>query len=99
VAPLGELVVSLWRPIFLDRSLIWISIPFYPLIATGIKQLRQKAVVAVVAAVVAVNFIGIRNYHVGYQKEAWDQSASYVAEHAKPEDLILLSLFSALKPA
>lgn len=36
----GEWLVSLRRPIFYDRTLIWASIPFYLLLASGILRLR-----------------------------------------------------------
>ena len=38
----GELLVSLRRPIFYDRTLIWTTIPLYLLLAFGLLQLRFK---------------------------------------------------------
>jgi uncharacterized membrane protein len=37
----GEWLVSLCRPIFYDRTLIWASIPFYLILAAGILRLRS----------------------------------------------------------
>ena len=37
--PVLELLVSLRRPIFLDRTLIWVTLPYYLLIATGIRHI------------------------------------------------------------
>jgi hypothetical protein len=37
---LGELIVSIRRPIFLDRTLIWTTIPLFLILAAGITQLR-----------------------------------------------------------
>jgi hypothetical protein len=39
---LGELIVSIRRPIFLDRTLIWVTIPVFLLLAAGIAQLRFR---------------------------------------------------------
>ncbi len=39
---LGELIVSIRRPIFMDRTLIWITIPLFLLLAAGIAQLRFR---------------------------------------------------------
>ena len=39
---LGELIVSLRRPIFLDRTLIWLTIPLFLVLAAGIAQLRNR---------------------------------------------------------
>jgi hypothetical protein len=40
----GELLVSLRRPIFYDRTLIWASIPLYLLIAAGLDRLSLAVV-------------------------------------------------------
>jgi hypothetical protein len=37
---LGELLVSIRRPIFLDRTLIWTTIPLFLIMAAGIAQIR-----------------------------------------------------------
>ncbi len=39
---LGELIVSIWRPIFLDRTLIWTTIPLFLVLAAGIAQLKFR---------------------------------------------------------
>lgn len=40
----GTLLVSLRRPIFLERTLIWVTLPYYVLVAVGIIQLRSGIV-------------------------------------------------------
>jgi hypothetical protein len=42
---LGELIVSIWRPIFFDRTLIWTTIPLYLVLASGVAQLRLRFLV------------------------------------------------------
>ena len=37
-----SLLVSLRRPIFYDRTLIWVTLPLYLLIAAGVEQIGQK---------------------------------------------------------
>jgi mannosyltransferase len=39
---IGELIVSLRRPIFYERTLIWASLPYYMLLATGIRSLGRS---------------------------------------------------------
>ncbi|MBN1977593.1 MAG: glycosyltransferase family 39 protein, partial [Anaerolineae bacterium] len=39
---LGEWLVSLWRPIFYERTLIWASLPLYVLLAAGICGLSPQ---------------------------------------------------------
>jgi hypothetical protein len=87
---LGEWLVSLWRPIFYDRTLIWASIPLYLLLALGICQLRYRSFVLVATAVVAtLSGLSVREYSLHHQKEQWDEAAAYVAERVEPGDLIL----------
>ncbi len=41
-APLGELIVSLWRPIFLTQTLIWSAVPLTLAVAAGVLSLRPR---------------------------------------------------------
>ena len=88
----GELLVSLRRPIFHAPSLIWASLPLYLLLAAGIRRLcRWPYVLAAVLAVLAVNTLSLREYHVHFEKEQWDDAAAFVAEQVSPDDLILFN--------
>ena len=88
----SELLVSLRRPIFYARTLIWASIPLYLLLAAGIRQLRRwPYVLAVVLMVLAVNGLSLREYYVHFEKEQWDDAAALVAERVQPDDLILFN--------
>jgi 4-amino-4-deoxy-L-arabinose transferase-like glycosyltransferase len=99
VAPIGELVVSIWRPIFYIRTLIWTSIPLYLAIAAGVVQLGSLTSLprritwqrAALIALIAINSGGLGNYYFGFQKEAWDQGAAYVAQRVRPDDLVLFN--------
>ena len=43
VVPIAvALLVSLRRPIFYDRTLIWITLPYYALMAAGIRTFGEK---------------------------------------------------------
>lgn len=99
VAPVGELIVSIWRPIFYIRTLIWTSIPLYLAIAAGVIRLGSLALLphraawqrAALVVLIAINSGGLGNYYFGFQKEAWDQGAAYIAQRVQPEDLILFN--------
>jgi mannosyltransferase len=89
---LGELIVSLRRPIFYDRTLIWITIPMFLLLAAGIVQLRSRFLMFVVLAVLATNYMfSDGDYYRFYQKEDWYTAAGNVALLAQKDDLVLFN--------
>jgi mannosyltransferase len=88
----GEWLVSLRRPIFYDRTLIWASLPLYVLIAAGMRQLRRRSLIFVaVSMALAVNGFSLREYYTHFEKEEWNDAAAFVAEHVEPNDLILFN--------
>jgi len=88
----GEWLVSLRRPIFYTRTLIWASIPLYLLLAAGMRRLRRwPYVIAVVLVALAVNGLSLREYYAHSEKEQWDDAAALVAEQVQPDDLILFN--------
>ncbi len=89
---LGELIVSIRRPIFLDRTLIWITIPLFLVLAAGIVQLRSQFLMAVVLGTLATNYLfSTGDYYRFYQKEDWSTAAGYVANFAQRDDLVLFN--------
>jgi mannosyltransferase len=89
---LGELIVSLRRPIFLDRTLIWITIPLLLVLAAGIAQLRFRLLMIVVLGVLATNYLfSTGDYYRFWQKEDWSTAAGYVAKFAEKDDLVLFN--------
>lgn len=89
---LGELIVSLWRPIFWARTLIWITIPLFLLLAAGVVQFRFRFLILVVlGALGAINLFSASDYFRFYQKEDWSTAAGYVALFAEKDDLVLFN--------
>jgi hypothetical protein len=88
----GELLVSLVRPIFYDRTLIWASLPLYLLLAAGIRRLRTWPWMPVaLLTVAAANGISLREYYVNFEKEQWDDAAAFVAQRVEANDVILFN--------
>ncbi len=86
----GELAVSLRRPIFYDRTLLWASIPVYLLLALGVVHLRARPwMLAVLALLIGVNGLSLHRYYRHFQKEQWREAAAYVAQRVRDEDLLL----------
>ncbi len=89
---LGELIVSIRRPIFFDRTLIWITIPMFLLLAAGIAQLRFRLLMVIILGVLATNYLfSSGDYLRFYQKEDWYTAAGYVANFAQKDDLVLFN--------
>jgi mannosyltransferase len=89
---LGELIVSIRRPIFLDRTLLWITIPLFLVLAAGIVQLRFRfLIIAFVGIVSAVSLFSAGDYYRFFQKEDWQTAAGYVALYAEEDDLVLFN--------
>ncbi len=88
----GELIVSIWRPIFLDQTLIWTSIPLFLLLAAGVARLRFRLVMLLVLGILATyNLFSVSDYFRFTQKEDWSNPAGFVARSVQKDDLILFS--------
>jgi mannosyltransferase len=88
----GELLVSLSRPIFYGRTLIWISLPLYLLLAAGVCKLRRwRLMFAGLLLILTTNGLSLHAYYTQFEKEQWDDAAALVAERVEPGDLILFN--------
>jgi 4-amino-4-deoxy-L-arabinose transferase-like glycosyltransferase len=88
----GELLVSLRRPIFYTRTLIWTSIPLYLLMAAGLLQLRFRPLIAIVALALALlNSGSLVGYYRNYEPEDWRSVAGHVASQMQPGDVLLFN--------
>jgi len=89
---LGELIVSIRRPIFYDRTLIWTSIPLFLVLAAGIVQLRFRLLMIVVLGILVINnLFSTGDYYRFTQNEDWGSAAAYVARYIQNDDLILFN--------
>ena len=71
---IGEWVAGMWRPIFDDRTLIWITLPLYLCLAVGIVQLRYRPVmVAAVLMLTTISLLSVRTYFIDFAKEEMGQ--------------------------
>jgi hypothetical protein len=89
---LGELIVSIRRPIFWDRTLIWTTIPLLLVLAAGVAQLRVRFLMIVMLGGLAANYLfSDGDYYRFVQKEDWNTAAGYVANFAEKDDLVLFN--------
>lgn len=89
---LGELIVSIRRPIFFDRTLIWTTIPLLLILAAGVAQFRFRfLIIVMLGSLGAINVFSAGDYYRFYQKEDWSTAAGYVANFAEKNDLVLFN--------
>jgi hypothetical protein len=96
IPPAVELLASLRRPIFYDRTLIWTTLPYYLLLARGIVMPQQRTErwrmgwgIVSFTAIAALCGLGLWNYYAAFEKENWNLAAAHVATNAQPNELIL----------
>lgn len=94
--PVIELLASLRRPLFYDRTLIWTTLPYFLLVARGIilpngarAWLHWGWLGITLTVVFLLNGLGVSNYYQNFEKEAWDEVARFVADEAEPNELVL----------
>jgi hypothetical protein len=88
----GELLVSLRRPIFYSRTLIWTSLPLMLLVGIGLTRLRPRPLAAAAtAALLAVNALSLVAYYRAEGLEDWRGAAVHVADRARPGEVLLFS--------
>lgn len=87
---LGELVVSLRRPIFYSQTMLWTIGPFAVLLGAAVAELRRRVAIGVaVAVLVGLNGSGLAGYYRDSGPEDWRGAAAVVAAGASPGDLVL----------
>ncbi len=99
-----ELLVSLRRPIFYDRTLLWTTVPLFVLLAAGLappRPLRRLPRVGAVAGpllaasalivLLAGNLRSLQAYFATHEREQWREAAAFVAERAGEGHLLLFN--------
>ena len=87
-----ELIISFTiRPLFLMRTLVWISIPYYIAIACGLSLFRKwRFRVPLMLVVFSLLAMGdYKFYEISY-KEPWNRIVEHVVRNSGKDDLVLL---------
>lgn len=92
VPVLGELAVSIRRPIFYSQTLVWTAVPFVVLVAAGLRQLRDGRLVAAATGVLLmVNVVSLVAYYPDPGPEDWRGAARHIAANAAPGDVVVFN--------
>jgi hypothetical protein len=76
----------------MGRTLIWITIPLFLLLAAGIAQLRVRFLMIVMLGILSMSYLSSAgDYYRWVQKEDWYSAAGYVANFAEKDDLVLFN--------
>ena len=93
--PLELYLISLNRPIFADRYLIWVMPPFLTLVAMGVvglNRIRQPVGSLTLAAFLALGLVGVLGQAYVPYKSDFRSAAAYVQAHRKPGDLLIFQI-------
>jgi mannosyltransferase len=102
VGPVAALLVGVRRPLFLESTLIWTTLPYYTLAGVGMAGLLRWAsgwastrwigrlmVAGVGAVLVWAVGIGLWSHYMSEPREAWRAAVATVAAGAERDDLVL----------
>ena len=91
IPPLLILAISIVKPLWMPRYLIWSSVPFLLFVGLGVNQLPRRWQNGAVAAIVLLAAVNLAPYYHAETKPRWDLAATELKKDMKPGDLILAS--------
>jgi uncharacterized membrane protein len=84
--PLATALFSFWRPILVDRVLLWPVVSLTILVAVGIWGLPRRSTLIAATVLIGLNFLGTAKYYNEDVKPAWRAAASFVHDGTSPSD-------------
>jgi uncharacterized membrane protein len=91
VPPLTILAISLFKPLWMPRYLIWSAVPFFVLVGLGIDLLpRRRWQSLATAALVVLSIVNLAPYYQAETKPRWDLAALDLQRVMQPGDIILV---------
>ncbi|HEX3982707.1 MAG TPA: glycosyltransferase family 39 protein [Acidisoma sp.] len=91
VPPLLILAISIVKPLWMPRYLLWSSVPFLIFVGLGINQLPKRWQTGAVAVIVLLAVINLAPYYKAETKPRWDLAAAELQKEMRPGDIILAS--------
>jgi mannosyltransferase len=90
VPPLAILLISIVKPLWMPRYLLWSSVPFLVFVGLGINQLPRRWQTAVAVAVVVLATFNLAPYYRAETKPRWDLAATNLVKLMQPGDIVLV---------
>jgi len=100
VPTIGMYLASQFKPIFISRALIYISVPYLVLLACGICGLAhwKLAMPLLAALLLLLNSLSLYRLYMVQPKEEWELAASYITSRATSGELVLFLAADAQIP-
>ncbi len=88
--PVLLLVISLHKPLWMPRYLLWSAAPFFVLAGLGVTRLFPRLQTAAVAAIVLLAGANLVPYYHDDTKPRWDLAAAELHTDLNQQDLLLI---------
>ena len=90
VPPLTILLISVVKPLWMPRYLLWSSVPFLVFVGLGINQLPRRWQTGAAIAVVVLATFNLAPYYRAETKPRWDLAATNLVKLMQPGDIVLV---------
>jgi mannosyltransferase len=90
VPPLTILIISIVKPLWMPRYLLWSSVPFLVFVGLGINQLPRRWQTGAAIAVVVLATFNLAPYYRAETKPRWDLAATNLVKLMQPGDIVLV---------
>ncbi|GAB0115357.1 hypothetical protein [Acidisoma sp. C75] len=91
VPPLLILLISIVKPLWMPRYLLWSTVPFLVFVGLGINALPRRWRDGAIALLGVLALLNLLPYYRAETKPRWDLAASALTHEMQPGDLILAS--------
>jgi mannosyltransferase len=90
VPPLAILLISIVKPLWMPRYLLWSSVPFLVFVGLGVNQLPRRWQTGAAFAVVVLATFNLAPYYRAETKPRWDLAATNLVKLMQPGDIVLV---------
>jgi mannosyltransferase len=90
VPPVAILLISIVKPLWMPRYLLWSSVPFLIFVGLGINQLPRRWQTGAAVAMVALATFNLAPYYRAETKPRWDLAATNLVKLMQPGDIVLV---------
>ena len=87
--PAALLAVSVVRPLFIPRYLLWGALPAFILAGLGVNLLPVRARLPAVGAVALLLAVNLAGYYRAETKPRWDLASRMLGDRSGPSDVVL----------